>query len=928
MFSFDAPQLLLLLIPVLLAYRQYASAAGFTGWLRITLLTLLILALAQPGWRWFGEGTDLWVLADRSSSLSQASQEQYKEIIRSLERQRGSGDRLGILSFGLQPRLESHLSEQSQFGEFQQTILAEGSDLSGAIQRALELSHPQRPTRLFLLTDGEATTQDPARMAQQAQELQIPLDYRLFERLRYGDAAITRLNVPEEITQGQPFVVAVDLQSEAATPATVTLYRDGKIIARKGHNLVRGPGRILFRDRLDDQLKAEYKAVLKLTGDPIPENNTALLSTVVQQPQQVLLISETRTPGWIANTLEQADVKVRIIRPQDYSGELAILQQFRTVILENVPASRLGRRKLMALKDYVESLGGGLLMTGGRSSFGSGGYFNSPLDETLPVSMELRTEHRKLQLALSVVLDRSGSMGVPVTETQTKMDLANLATAECLRLLSPGDSASVIAVDTEPVNIIPQLEVEEPELLAQKAMRINVGGGGIFVEQALEAAFAQVTSAPQQTRHVILFADATDAEKPGEYRTLLKKYCSQDVTVSVIGLGTELDPDAGLLKEVAELGGGNIMFTENPAELPRLFSEETMNITRSTFVEAIPEEQPAGIPGAVTANYQLLAEPLETEFPGADGYNLTYMRPGAKVGIVSEDEYEAPFCATWNVGQGRSAAITWELDGQTTGRMKQWDEAGRVLNAHVQWLLGSEQDSRYFASTSVVEQQGVITVELDPEAHRQGEIDQPVIEVLTPNRQGQALQVTDIQWTGPHTLEAKFPLSGIGSYLTTLRFPDQDVVAGPRLSLSYSPEFAITKGAGPKKLQQMAIMTGGKRRTDLTQLFGGTHREEVKTSLVPWLLSVACVVFLMEIAGRRLQLWSRKQQNEFADEKSQSQPYVWKKKKSSKPVPTNSPQPATEQKETAATDNSMKPPEPAAPADIFRQAKQRARKRK
>ena len=40
-----------------------------------------------------------------------------------------------------------------------------------------------------------------------------------------------------------------------------------------------------------------------------------------------------------------------------------------------------------------------------------------------------------------------------------------------------------------------------------------------------------------------------------------------------IGLGSPEDADASLLQDIAALGEGNIMFTRDPRELPRLFSE-------------------------------------------------------------------------------------------------------------------------------------------------------------------------------------------------------------------------------------------------------------------------------------------------------------------------------------------------------------------
>ena len=53
-------------------------------------------------------------------------------------------------------------------------------------------------------------------------------------------------------------------------------------------------------------------------------------------------------------------------------------------------------------------------------SFGVGGYFKSAIDPYLPVSMEIKNEHRKLSLAMAVALDRSGSMAMPVGDGRTE----------------------------------------------------------------------------------------------------------------------------------------------------------------------------------------------------------------------------------------------------------------------------------------------------------------------------------------------------------------------------------------------------------------------------------------------------------------------------------------------------------------------------
>jgi hypothetical protein len=149
------------------------------------------------------------------------------------------------------------------------------------------------------------------------------------------------------------------------------------------------------------------------------------------------------------------------------------LDPYRAVVLENVPARDLGRLKMERLAQFTEDMGGGLLMTGGERSFGTGGYFKSALDETIPVSMEMREEHRKNRLALAVALDRSGSMSMPVAGGKTKMDLANVGTAECVNMLSAGDSVAVIAVDSTPHVVQPMIDLTDKDPIIARIKKIE-----------------------------------------------------------------------------------------------------------------------------------------------------------------------------------------------------------------------------------------------------------------------------------------------------------------------------------------------------------------------------------------------------------------------------------------------------------------------
>jgi hypothetical protein len=150
-----------------------------------------------------------------------------------------------------------------------------------------------------------------------------------------------------------------------------------------------------------------------------------------------------------------------------------------------------------ALPFFVNEQGGGLAMIGGRFSFASGGYFGSELEPLLPVSMELKQEHRKLAVALAIVMDRSGSMSMTVPGAGVqKMQLANEGAARGIDLLGDSDMITVFAVDSAAHRIIPISPVGANRTqLTSVVRRVESTGGGIFVYTGMREAWKELQTA-------------------------------------------------------------------------------------------------------------------------------------------------------------------------------------------------------------------------------------------------------------------------------------------------------------------------------------------------------------------------------------------------------------------------------------------------
>ena len=940
MIRFLYPELFLLAIPIWFAYRRWGWTAGVTGVLRIALLVLLLAAIAGPQVNWGGHGIDVIVVADRSRSLPADADPRIRELIDNIHNNRRTGDRVGLITFGSSPAVESLLSENAKLGTYTKEILPDGSDLAEALHYALNQVRPDRPARILVLSDGEANGASPSSAARRALEMGVPIDYREFPRPRAGDVAVDSLQLPETVAPREPFQYIVWVYSDREAAGKVTVLRDGEPIAqdKTDREFASGMNRLLFRDLLEEGGLHNYEVRVDVPNDPLIQNNRGAGVVRVDAGPRLLVLNSDGQDDNFVRALRSGRVAVDVASSKGHPLSAESLDRYRAVVLENVVAADLGRLKMERLAQYVEDLGGGLLVTGGERSFGSGGYFKSPLDEVLPVSMEMREEHRKTRLALAISLDRSGSMAVLVKGGKPKMHLANLGTAEAIRMLSSGDSVAVIAVDSSPHVIQALTAVDDPETIVRKVTGIESMGGGIFVYEALVAAGQQLMNSDQSTKHIILFSDANDSEEPGDYKTLLGQFEKAGITTSVIGLGTPTDSDSKLLEDIARLGHGNIMFTDDAEELPRLFTQDTMSVARSSFIKKDAATQPAGIPGQLVASAQLMGELASGEFPNADGYNLSYLKPDATLGVVSQDEYAAPWSAFWYRGLGRAAAITLEVDGQHSGAFGTWDEYSDFLITHARWLLGGDTPDDVYLKLERDGQDAVVSVELDPDRPAKLTGDAPTLSYLPPAEDREQVVDLPFQWTGPNSLQARFKLTRTGTYRTLVKMGGRNIVRGPAVTLPYSPEFMPRVGLpeGRQVLAAISELTGGRERVNVLESLTDRPRSARMTSLLPWLMSLAVGLLLLEIAGRRLALWSRLTEAMIPAGRQVAQPASREFDGKGRQAEGRQPvQPARETRASpvipAATPVEPTPASPAAEASsaasIFEQAKRRARKR-
>jgi uncharacterized membrane protein len=152
--------------------------------------------------------------------------------------------------------------------------------------------------------------------------------------------------------------------------------------------------------------EGEIKVTIKV--DPLPgeltyaNNEISTYVTVAQEGIKVLLVDQPRfpEPQLICDALSP-DPRINLytawLRTDAPSPEAAKLfqfdkQQYDVIILGDVSARRLtgGHREVLAqINELVKDKGAGLLMMGGYSSFGNSDWRNTPMEDLLPVDLNV-----------------------------------------------------------------------------------------------------------------------------------------------------------------------------------------------------------------------------------------------------------------------------------------------------------------------------------------------------------------------------------------------------------------------------------------------------------------------------------------------------------------------------------------------------------
>src|SRR5262245_23219332 len=809
--------------------------------LRTALLLVLCSTLLKPTLPRLVDRQNVIFLFDHSDSVSLAARERAwrfaSESVKSLR----SGDRAGVVVFGEDAVVDQPLANRATLDRPKAQVGSRGTNLFQAVQLALATLPPGQANRIVMLTDGRQTTGNALAAAQAAKDAKVDIYYVPAPLTFEQEVVAESLVLPQEVKFGEPFQAKVVAWSLKDTQGRLSLFRNGEFLGSQVVRLNAGKNVYSYRQSLDNSGIHVYQAALEVDGDTIDDNNRAVGTVVVRGRPQVLLAEKDRSHAQsLVTALRSQNIEVTVVEPAGIPKDVAGLQKYDGVVLSNVSSLKLTRPQMTQIRDYVRDYGGGLMMLGGEESFGLGGYYRTPVEEALPVTMEVKQKVEIPSLAVVLSIDRSGSMAMSTgDEKVTKLDLAKEASHLVVDLLDERNEVGVMSWDTEFIWDVPVRSAKDKAAIHHSIATIKAGGGTDGYP-ALKESYAVLFERPALLKHVIFLSDGQMTR--GDFQGLLRRMVKDKITVSSVAIGK--DADLQLMVDVAKWGRGRFYYTEDSQTIPRIFTLETQLASKASLIE-----QPFK-PQLTAPAHEAMQDVDWKAVPPLGGYVATTVKSTAELVLMSHQE--DPVLATWRYGLGRTAAFTSDAKAKWATLWLRWRDFNKFWAQLTRWTLRSSTRSDTVAIVERHDGVGEIMVDaVDGKGESINFLDSQV-GVVAPNRER---TVIDLEQVAPGRYRGRFPAPQEGVYLVGMAQRRNDRVVGSQLAglvVPYAQELRDL-GVDEAGLRELAELTGGGALSQPREVFmKGRRQSRLAVEMWPWLVGLVTALLVPEIALRRL----------------------------------------------------------------------------
>lgn len=654
---------------------------------RILGLLLLILALCRPFYKTESHALHVTFLVDVSESIDPSSLHKALEEIQSSIKHLDAKDSYSLYAFahGIRPMSQEQLTtfiQQCEDGTADANF-RNATDLSQSLL-ASRLSFPSgKLRRIIVFSDSVPTTPDTEKSLATLKDEGVDIFIRHLTPLQKPEAAIISLKPSSDRAfQGEIVRMTITCRSNKDMTARLRILHKGVAVASQVISLKANENTISYADvEMVSSGASHWQAEIIPQKDHFPLNNRIATTIKVQGKPRVLVIHQKpQKLRSFSRAMKKQGIELDIRGARGLPDSLSAMLAFDAIVLADVSAIDLRPSQMLDLKRYVSDFGGGLAMLGSENSYGLGGYYKTPVEDVIPLTSRYEKEKQKPSLAMVLVIDKSGSM------SGTPIQLARQAAKSAAELLSSQDQIAVIGFDSQPVVICDMTPAGNKAAIMSSIDSLQAGGG-TYLYPAMLKGRDMLQNANSRIKHMIILTDGQTQE--ADHIGLAQEMRDAGMTVSCVAMGEGAARD--LLTQIAEVGKGRYYETNDPANVPQIFTKETTQASRS----AIKEDLYASV---ISGDHPVLSGYEKAELPMVLGYVMTRAKPTAQVLMVTEAG--DPLLAISRYGLGTGLAYTSDLSDHWGGEWLAWSGTGKFWAQVLRGILKKEDDSGMSVQTS------------------------------------------------------------------------------------------------------------------------------------------------------------------------------------------------------------------------------------
>ncbi|MFT5325169.1 MAG: putative membrane protein [Planctomycetaceae bacterium] len=857
------------LLTIATVWLWWLFLAGATGlsparantalWIRFVMAAGFIVALAEPRAVRTSEILSVVYAVDVSDSVGQAAVDSALEFVARQVSEKPAADEAGLVLFGAEAVVELPPRITFPFdGVVTSRVRRDATDLAEALSLSAAMIPAENNGRIVLITDGTSTEGNVAKRLDELRARGISVDVLPINYQYENEVWVERLELPQQVKLEQDYEASVLVSSLGETTGTLVLRENGRVLAKSDVTLRPGLNQFSLPIRVDHAGYYEYQAAIEVPDgkDNLTQNNAAENFLFVEGTGRVLIVT---APGGDPREWQPLAESIRrdgrIVEQRDAYGfpdSSLALMPYDSVVFVNVPVNAFVPAQLRALHNAVRDVGIGFLMVGGPDSFGPGGYHRTPVEEVLPVSMDIEQQDLLQKGALVIVLH--------TCEFADGNTWGKRITNQAIRVLSSHDEVGVLVFDQENdaeqwlFRLTPAASFPRLVTLVNRA---RIGDMPTFAT-TMQMALAGLNQSDATIKRMLIISDG-DPSAPTDQ--LLAAVEQAKITVSTVTVSPHGESDTNSMKRIADATGGTAYTPDNPAELPSIFVKEARTLKRSM----IQEETFSPLPGTPSS----LLTSLEKS-PPLHGYILTTLKPRAEpVLLASNSEPDsattvktppAPILARWKHGLGSTAAFTSDLTTRWGREWLQWEKFDSVVSQLMTSLSRVRKPAQLRLWTHISSGEVVIVAEDFGNYAQQagGGFSELSAIVNGPDEFSATLR---LQQVSPRRYEARLPLPVQGKYQVIAQDSDdgRTETATGGFIVSYSAEYLRFR-SNPIMLKQIHELTGGQLLnpdSPADDVFGDRLPKSSSRPIFDWLLISLAILLPIDVAVRRVHLdWS------------------------------------------------------------------------